>query len=118
MSYTNEEFIYKKRFLVYLQKLNKKKLVFLLCYHVFIVLVSFICKKNLPNQNNPTGVWLRLIGMHNEKTWFLVKYFLKNCYIFWQPNSSNDNQTRIQQFYYIKTMVYFFAGVGWFVFYD
>ncbi len=40
-------------------------IMFLLCYlAVFFVIVS-------PNQNNPNVVWLTLIGMHNEKTWFL-----------------------------------------------
>ncbi len=35
---------------------------------VFIYIIFF--NNFLPNQNNPTAVWLRLIGMHNEKTWF------------------------------------------------
>ncbi len=35
----------------------------------FIVLVS--CFFFLPTQNNPTAVWLRLTGMHNEKTWIM-----------------------------------------------
>ncbi len=45
-----------------------KNHVFLLCY-VVIVLVSciFIYIYILSNQNNPTAVWLGLIGMHNEK---------------------------------------------------
>ncbi len=46
----------------------------------FIVLVSCIISFFLPNQNNPTAVWLRLIGMHNEKHDF--------SYLFLQMNSS------------------------------
>ncbi len=40
---------------------NVQKSCFLLCYHVFIVLDVFLAF----SQNNPTGVWLRLIVMHN-----------------------------------------------------
>ncbi len=32
----------------------------------------------LPNQNNPTAVWLRLIGMHNEKHDFCNLFLLIN----------------------------------------
>ncbi len=47
-----------------------KKSCFLLCYHVFIVLVSSFLKYFF-SQNNSTAVWLKLTGKHNEKTWFL-----------------------------------------------
>ncbi len=56
-------------------------IMFLLCF-VLVVFFSYF----LPNQNNPTAVWLRLIGMHNEKTWLLK--IVKNGVLFLQMNSS------------------------------
>ncbi len=71
-------YIYIYIYTVYMKSLFAKtdfqKSCFLLCYHVFIVIFcvssSFFFFFFLPSQNNPTAVWLRLIGMHNEKTWF------------------------------------------------
>ncbi len=57
-------------------------IMFLLC---FILLVSFFESYFLPNQKNPTAVWLRFIGMHKKnKTWFLKLF--KNrvtCFCKW-----------------------------------
>ncbi len=39
--------------------------IMLSCFYCVLVLVSF--SLFLFNQNNPTAVWLRLTGMHNEK---------------------------------------------------
>ncbi len=61
-----------------------KNQVFLLC---FVVLVSHIFSYFLPNQNNPTEDWLRLIGMHNEKN-MIFDFFSKLSYLFLQMNSS------------------------------
>ncbi len=44
--------------------------------HVFVLVIF------LPNQNNPTAVWLTLIGMHIEKTWFLK--IVKNRVMFFK----------------------------------
>ncbi len=64
-----EEFICKNR--------HFQKSYFLLCYLVFIVLVSCVFSYFLTyNKNNPTAVWLRLIGMHNEETAFANKLFI------------------------------------------
>ncbi len=51
--------------------------IFCYCYNGFIVFLVILW----PNQNNPTPVWLRLIGMHNEKTWFL-KLLKIELYVF------------------------------------
>ncbi len=44
---------------------------FLLCFIVFIV---YYFSNSVTNQNNQTAVWLKLIGMQNEK-----KRFFVNC---------------------------------------
>ncbi len=53
--------------------------MFLLC---FIVLVSCIFFFFLPNQNNLTAVWLRLIGMHNENEMIYPFLQKKSSYIY------------------------------------
>ncbi len=44
-------------------------------FYYVLLLVSHIFSYFLPNQNNPTEDWSRLIGMHNEKNdfWFFFK---------------------------------------------
>ncbi len=66
-TYIYEEFICKKQitqgfFCFYMLSCFYCVLSLVSCFFVVIFLLS---------QNNPTVVWLRLIGMHNEKAWFL-----------------------------------------------
>ncbi len=67
---------------------------FLLCIIVFIV-YSF--SNFVTNQNNQTAVWLKLIGMHNEKNRFFCKLLRKQ---FLKMNSS-----------YIYIYIYIYIGI-------
>ncbi len=53
--------------------------IMLSCFYCVLFCFFFVFFLS-PSQNNPTAVWLKLIGMHNEKTCFCILKFF--CFVF------------------------------------
>ncbi len=104
-----------KQITLFFKHFQKSCFLLGLCYHVllcFIVLVSCIFSYFFLNYNNPTAFWLRLMGMHNEKIWFL-----KNVQILSLPSFLNESmiQWSINKYSYSlhSWMNQLFKWIGW-----